>query len=1070
MERGEGMAVDVGSAKGYLDLDISGFLSGLRSAQSEADSTSKNIATKIGNNLSGVGSKLTSVGTTLTQKVTVPLLGIGATGLKVASDFEKGMSEVKAISGATGKEFDALREKAIELGADTAFSAGEVADAMTEMAKAGWTSNQILDGMSGVLAAAAASGESLATVSTIIADAITGFGLEASDSTRLADLLTQAANSGTIGIADLGESFKYVAPVAGAMSLSVEDVTTALSAMSMAGIKGSQAGTSLRTMLTNLVKPSDKMAEAMDELGISATNSDGSMKSLDEIVDNLRTSFDGLTEAEKAKYAATIAGKEGMSGMLSILNLTEEEYDAIGKSMDNAGGVAEETASIMQDNLQSKVEQLGGALESLAIKLADFVLPYIQQFVVWLTSLIDKFTSLDPELQKTILKFAGLAAVAGPLVTIFGKITSGVGGFFSALGKITSGFKAVAAGGQAGTGILAKLGGALAGITAPMVAIAAAIGLAIAAFVSLWKNNEEFRNNIIGIWNQIKETFDGFIQGIVDRINAFGFDFENITEVLGALWEGFCNLLAPVFEGAFQIVADVFQVITDTILGIVDFFIAVFTGDWQGAWDAVKGIFESVWNGIVNAFESIAGVLIGVAQTVLGWFGVEWNATTEDVGNFFKDVWQGVVDFFVGIWEGVRDFFTGLWQSIWNVVGPLFDEIVGAFQMAWDVIKLIWDYVQPYFAGIWEGIKAVFAVVSEWFKTVFGIAWDLIKAIWDNVVSYFTLIWENIKAVFSVVGTWFKNIFNVAWEAIKAVWNSVVAWFTAIWAGIKAVFAVVKGVLSGNFTDAWNAIKNVWDKVKNFFSTVWDGIKNVFGAVGSFFKNVFSSAWEAIKKVFSNFGAFFSNLWNTIKNTFSAIGTKIGNAISSAVKSGINGVLSMIEGVVNTFVRMINGAINLINLIPGVNIGKLDELRIPRLAKGGIVNSATLAEIGEDGREAVIPLEKNLGWMRNLVKEFMNGLYDFFDKRVNFNEKLDAISQVCQELLYVGRQLVDINMGYVSYDGFGKSRNANKRFDNAGYKHSEHGDTFIFHSPKAIDEIEAAKQMKKAKRDLAEGF
>ena len=186
------------------------------------------------------------------------------------------MSEVKAISGATGKEFDALRNKAIELGASTAFSAGEVAEAMTEMAKAGWSSQQIIDGMGGVLDAAAASGEGLAIVSTIVADTVTGFGLAASDSSKIADLLTQAANSGTIGVTDLGESFKYIAPVAASMGLSVEDVTTAISAMSMAGIKGSQAGTSLRTMLTRMVKPTDAVADAMEELGLELANEDGS--------------------------------------------------------------------------------------------------------------------------------------------------------------------------------------------------------------------------------------------------------------------------------------------------------------------------------------------------------------------------------------------------------------------------------------------------------------------------------------------------------------------------------------------------------------------------------------------------------------------------------------------------------------------------------------------------------------------------------------------------------------------------------------------------------------------------
>lgn len=453
------MSVDVGSAVGYLDLDISGFLSGLKSAQSEADKAKNNIQ-KAGEKIEGVGKSLSSVGSTLTKKVSIPLLGVGAAGLKVATDFEKGMSEVRAISGATGEDFDDLRNKAIELGADTAFSANEVASAMTEMAKAGWSSNQIIDGMSGVLDAAAASGEGLAVVSTIVADTITGFGMEAKESTRIADLLTQAANSGTIGITDLGESFKYIAPVAGSMGLSVEDVTTAISAMSMAGIKGSQAGTGLRTMLTRMVKPTDDVAVAMNELGISVVNQDGSMKSLDDIVSNLRTSFDGLTESEKAKYAATLAGQEGMASMLSLLNLTEEEYNAIATSMDTANGVAEETATIMQDNLQSKFEQLLGSLESLAIKLSEALIPHLETFVGWLTQLVDKFTALDPETQKTILTIAGLALAIGPVISVVGKLTSGVGGIVTAFGNlIAKGGKAAPAIQSVGTASSTASGG-----------------------------------------------------------------------------------------------------------------------------------------------------------------------------------------------------------------------------------------------------------------------------------------------------------------------------------------------------------------------------------------------------------------------------------------------------------------------------------------------------------------------------------------------------------------------------------------------------------------------------------
>lgn len=717
------MAVDVGSAVGYLDLDISGFLSNLKSAQNEADKASGNMATKIGGNISGMGKSISSVGSTLTKSVTLPLVGIGAAGLKVATDFEKGMSEVRAISGATGKDFDALREKAIELGADTAFSSGEVAEAMTEMAKAGWDSQQIIDGMSGVLAAAAASGEGLASVSTIVADTITGFGLAAADSTKVADLLTQAANSGTIGITDLGESFKYIAPVAGSMGMSVEDVTTALSAMSMAGIKGSQAGTSLRTMLTNLVNPSDSAAAAMEELGISATNADGSMKSLDEIVANLRTSFAGLTEAEKAQYAAILAGKTGMSGMLSLLNLTQEEYDEIAASMDNAGGVAEKTAAIMQDNLQSKIEQLGGSLESLAIKMADYVLPYLQKFVEWLTGLIDKFINLDPATQKTILAIAGVAAAIGPVLLVIGKLTTGVGNMITMFGKIpgmmtnvqgsfavvktglmnvSEGFTAAKAGfgglaTEAG-GFGTKMGVAMAGVTGPMLAIVAVIAVVIAAFVSLWKNNEDFRNKVIAIWDQIKQTFSEFTQGIVERLNALGFDFENITEVIKAVWEGFCNFLAPIFEGVFQQISNAFKFITDSILNTLDFWIAIFKGDWEGAWNAIKAQFENIWNFIKSTFENILNTMKGILDTVLGWFGTSWSTCWNGISTAASNIWNSITTTLSGAWNGIKTTATNTWNGIMNA------------------IKTPMENAKNFVKGIIDSIKGFFNFTITWPK------------------------------------------------------------------------------------------------------------------------------------------------------------------------------------------------------------------------------------------------------------------------------------------------------------------------------------------------------------------
>ena len=375
--------------------------------------------------------------------------------------------------------------------------------------------------------------------------------------------------------------------------------------------------------------------------------------------------------------------------------------------------------------------------------------------------------------------------------------------------------------------------------------------------------------------------------------------------------------------------------------------------------DNLLPVIKTALSWITEKIGAFFSWFIGIFQSTSDSTGGIW----EKIKGFFKSAW----DFIVGIWEACVPFFKGIWDGVFVPIGGLINEMIGAFKMAWDVIKLVWDYVEPYFKAIWEGIKTAVDILLTWLIAGFKNAWEGIKLVWNMVGPYFKVVWETIKGVFSVVATYLGGFFKTAWEAIKAVWNVVIDYFTMVWAGIKAVFAVVKGVLSGDFSDAWDAIKNLWDKAKEFFNSVWTGIKNVFGSVGSWFGNTFKAAWNAVKNVFSAWGSFFGNLWTQIKDKFSAIGTNISNAISSSVKSGLNGVISSIEGVINTGVNLINGAITLINKIPGVSVGKLGKLSLPRLAKGGVVDEPTLAQIGEDGAEAVIPLERNTGWIDRLA-------------------------------------------------------------------------------------------------------
>lgn len=556
-----------------------------------------------------VGGKVESVGKALLP-VSATVTAVGAAGLKVATDFEKSMSGVQAITGATGEEFEKLRQTAINLGATTAFSSGEVAEAMTEMAKAGWSTTQIIDGMAGVLDATAASGESLATVSTIVADAITGFGLSAKDSARVADLMTQAANSGTIGVSDLGESYKYVAPLAQSMGLSIEDVTTALSAMSMAGIKGSQAGTSLRTVLANMAKPSSTVASAMDDLSISITNSDGSFKSLDEIITIMRTSFNGLTDDQKAYYATALAGKEGMSGLISLLNLTQEEYDALTASMNNCSGVAGETAAVMQDNLQSKVEQLGGALESLAIKLSDYVIPFLTELVNGLTRAVEWFTNLNPVIQKVILFIAGVIAVAGPLLIIIGKVISLVGTIMTLLPKLTTLITTVKTAFSALSAVL---------LANPIALVIAAIAALVAAFIYLWNNCEEFRQFWINLWEKLKSVI----------LSALNFIQNNAVKAFQNLWNGIKNKVSGIKE---------------TIVSGFNSAVSFITNLAKSAYAWGADIIDGIVRGIRACISKVKNAVTDVANTIRSFlhFSVPDEGPLTDYESWMPDFMSGL--------------------------------------------------------------------------------------------------------------------------------------------------------------------------------------------------------------------------------------------------------------------------------------------------------------------------------------------------------------------------------------------------------------------------------------------
>lgn len=713
------MAINVGTAIAYLDLDVGGFTSKLNSAKSALQdfvTSSDSMSTKFQN----FGSAVSSFGSSVTKTVTVPIVGVGTAVTKVASDFESAMSKVQAISGATANEMAQLKDKAIEMGAKTKFSAKESADAFTYMAMAGWKAEDMINGIAGIMSLAAADGLDLATTSDIVTDALTAFGLQAKDSAHFADVLAQASSSSNTNVSMLGESFKYVAPVAGALGMSVEDVAIALGLMANSGIKSSQAGTALRSSLTNLVKPTDAMSNAMEDLGIEITNSDGSMKSLREIMDILREKFSTLSEAEQANAAATLFGKEAMSGMLAIINASATDYDTLSAAIDNCDGRADSMAETMMDNLSGAIEELMGAIETLAIKLGDILIPVIKDITKLITSWVEKLDNLSTEQLEQIVRIAAVIAAVGPLLLIIGKVISIIGTVIQIGTKLFAGIK-ILVGFIGGTLIPA-----ISAIGAPVLIVIGIIAALIAIGVALYKNWDTVSAWAKKAWSAITETVKNAVEAIGDFFSDLG---EGVADVISSI------------------------------------------GDWlSNLWDSISGFFENLFSNIGNWFQEvtsfIASFFSNLAGTVASAIGEIWDTIVSWGKNMIdkaKEIGSGFVDTFV-------NFFKNLVQNVKDAISGMIEMIT-----SWgsNLLNKAKEIGSGFTSAITSGLQKVGSFFSDIFTDIINAITTFGPKLFEIGKSIITSLWQGMKAVFSSVVKWITDSLSTLFKPITDMFNKV---------------------------------------------------------------------------------------------------------------------------------------------------------------------------------------------------------------------------------------------------------------------------------------------------------
>ena len=577
----------------------------------------------MGKDIEKAGRSISSVGSNMTKSVTMPILGIGGAAVKVAADFESGMDKVASISGATGSDLDKLSEKAKEMGKLTKFSATDSADAFSYMAMAGWKTKDMLDGIEGVMYLAGATGEDLATTSDIVTDALTAFGKSAEDTNSFVDVLAATSANANTNVSMLGESFKYVAPVAGSLNYSYQDVAHALGLMANSGIKASQAGTSLRSWLTRLASPTKQSAEAMDALGVSMIDGEGKMKSLEQLMQETREAFAGLTEEQKAARAAQLAGKTGMAGLLAVVNSSDKDFEKLAGAIGESNGAAKEMYNVANDNLNGQLIVLKSNVESLGISLGQKLIPLASKLVEKIQGVVDKFNAMDDSTQKTIIKIAGIAAAIGPALLVLGKLTTGVGVVVGAVGKFGMAMKAA--------------GGFVALVTSPVGIVVGVIAGLIAVGVLLYKNWDKVKESAKNAWGHVTKTLAGVgaksgavkkaFGGVIEQAKklwekikdagsgiskVIGKHLPDIVEHFRKKFEMSFSIVAGIATGLFTGISGVVSGIMKVLGGIIDFISGVFTGNWKKAWQGVKDIFGGIFKTLGALLKTPLNAVIGL--------------------------------------------------------------------------------------------------------------------------------------------------------------------------------------------------------------------------------------------------------------------------------------------------------------------------------------------------------------------------------------------------------------------------------------------------------------------------
>ena len=746
----------------------------------QSDAALQKIAAN-GEKLKTVGDNISSAGQKMLP-VTAAVTGLGTAAVTTAANFESSMSQVQATMGVTKdamstvdgqsvNTMDTLSELAKKMGAETAFSAKECADALNYLALAGYDTQQMCDTLPTVLNLAAAGDIDLASASDMVTDAMSALGMGVDESTKMVDQMAKTASSTNTSVAQLGEGILTIGATAKSIKGGTAELNTALGILANNGIKGAEGGTHLRNVILSLQNPTDKAAAQMDALGVSVYDSNGNMRSLNDILGDLNKSMDGMTSADKANIIATIFNKTDLASVNALLANTGDTWDSLQNSITNSAGAAQQMADTQLDNLQGQITILKSALEGLAISFGELLMPAIKQIVDWVQKFVDWLNSMDEGTKKVIVTVALLAAAIGPVLIVIGKVISAVGTIMTVVPKIASAISTV------------KTAFAALNVTMlanPIVLIIAAITALVAAFIYLWNTNEGFRQFWIDLWEGIK-------QAVITAWNA-------ITSFLSTAWESILSLAQTVWGG----LSGFFTTLGEGIQGV-----------FTSAWEAISGVMTTIWNTITSIWQSIYDTISPLLEAFRYLFETIFEAirilierALTAISQKISEIWNGIVTFLTPILETIKNIFQTVWTAIQTVITTVLTAIKNVVITIWNAIKTavttVLNAIKGVVSSVWNSIKSVVSTVMNTIK-------NTVSSIWNSVKS---AVGSIIGQIYNVIHSGFERAVGY----VKGLASQAFSW------GRDLIMGIVNGIKSavGAVTDAVNGVANKIRSVLHF--------------------------------------------------------------------------------------------------------------------------------------------------------------------------------------------------------------------------------------------------------------